>query len=140
MVEMVWFPNASGLGVKDNTGDVPVPCSETVPETVPRIVSTAERKPVGEGVNVTFTVQEPETAMVAPATQFPVPVFAKLLASVPVIVKYGVAKTSAAVPVLVTVMVSGALVVPTFWLGKLTGLGLKLKTGAELPLVVNGCG
>jgi len=114
VVEMVWLPKASGLGVRDNTGEVPVPCSETVPETVPRMFNGAERKPVGAGVNVTLMVQEPETAMVAPLVQVPVPVFAKLLASVPVIVKYGVAKTSGAVPLLVTVMVSGALVVPTF--------------------------
>ena len=78
------------------------------------MVNVAEREPVGEGVNVTMTVQEPETATVAPLVQVPVPVFAKLLASGPVMVKYGVAITCAAVPVLLTVIVSGALVVPTF--------------------------
>ena len=114
VVEMVWLPKASGFGVRDNTGAVPTPVSVSTADTVPRMVNVAERDPVGEGVNVTLTVQEPETATVPPFTHVPVSVFVKLLASGPVIVKYGVAIICAAVPVLLTVMVSGALVVPTF--------------------------
>jgi len=89
------------------------------------MVKVADRAPVAEGVNVSFTVQEPLTGMVPPLTQVPVPAFAKLVGFVPVMVKYGVAKTCDAVPELETVSVTVALVVPTFWLPNATVLGLK---------------
>jgi len=73
----------------------------------------AVRPPVAEGVKVTFTVQDALAATVAPFAQVPVPAFTKFDALPPVIVKYGVAMTCGEELVLETVMVSGALVVPT---------------------------
>jgi hypothetical protein len=79
---------------------------------VPWIFSVAAKAPVVEGVNVNRTVHEPLTAIVPPLTHVPVPELAKLDGLAPVIVKNGVAKTSAAVPVLETVSVVAPLVVP----------------------------
>ena len=72
----------------------------------------AESGPLAEGVKVRMMVQVPEAAMVPPLTQFPPPALAKLVALAPVMVKKGVDSVSVAVPTLVTVIVSGALVVP----------------------------
>ena len=69
---------------------------------------------MADGVNVMLTVQDALGAMVPPFTQVPVPALAKLLALVPVIVKYGVARTWFPVPVFETVIVVAPLVVPTF--------------------------
>ena len=68
--------------------------------------------PIADGVKVKLTVQDALGAIVPELTQVPVPALAKLVEFVPVIVKNGVAKTSEPVPMLVTVMVSGPLVVP----------------------------
>jgi hypothetical protein len=76
------------------------------------MLSVAARAPVVEGVNVKRTVQDPLTAIVPPFTHVPPPALAKLDGLAPVIVKNGVANTSAAVPVLETVNVVAPLVVP----------------------------
>src|SRR5579863_3315066 len=98
--------------------------------------SVALKAPVVDGVNVSLTVQEELAATVPPFTQVPVPVFEKLFALVPVMVKYGVAMTCEDVPVLETVTVTTLLVVPTFWLPKVAGLGARESVGAP----INGCG
>jgi len=58
-----------------------------------------------------MTVQEELAAMVPPLAQVPVNELAKFVPFVPPITKYGVLKTSGAVPVLVTVIVNGGPVV-----------------------------
>jgi len=91
------------------------------------MVSVPLRAPVAEGVKVKFTVHDALGATVPPFTQEPVPVFAKFVELVPVIVKYGVAITCEVVPLFVTVTVIGELVVPTVWFPNATGLGLNPK-------------
>jgi hypothetical protein len=113
-VPVVWFPNAMLVGETEASGATPVPVSESSPFTRPKIFRLADRAPAAVGVNVRFTVQEPLTAMVPPLVQVPVPAFTNSLAFVPVMVKYGFCRTSAAVPVFVMVMVSGELVVLMF--------------------------
>ena len=71
----------------------------------------AVRAPVAEGVKVRMMVQEPPAAIEPPLAQVP-PLRAKFVGLLPVRVKNGVARTSGAVPVLETVIVKGALVVP----------------------------
>jgi hypothetical protein len=56
-------------------------------------------------------VQVPDMAMMPPLAHDPVPALEKFAALVPVIVKYGVPSICADVPLLVTVTVSGELVV-----------------------------
>jgi hypothetical protein len=75
-----------------------------------------------------MTVQEPETAMVAALAQVP-PVLVKSPAFGPVSVKKGVARTSEAVPMFVTVKVIGALVLPCNWFPKEPNPGEKLRAG-----------
>lgn len=75
------------------------------------MVKVALRAPVAEGVKVRMMVQDEDAAIEPAFTQVP-PLRAKFVGLVPVMVKKGVASTSAAVPVLETVIVKGALVVP----------------------------
>src|SRR5258708_7076403 len=85
---------------------------ETDPFTVPKIFSVAASAPVVDGVKTRNAVQEELAGIDAPLAHVPDAVlFAKLEAFVPVIVKYGVARTSAAVPVLLIVMTVAELVV-----------------------------
>jgi len=93
VVLMFWFPNAPGLGEKLKAACVPVPVKLSVALTVPFTVNVAVREPVALGVKVRFIVQELDAAIVPPLAHEPVPVFAKLAEFVPVIVKYGVART-----------------------------------------------
>jgi hypothetical protein len=91
----------------------PVPDRFTDPFTVPCMVKTAVRAPVADGVNVSSTVQVLVGRIVAPFAQVPEPAFAKLVAFVPLITKYGVDRTSFAVPTFWTVTVIGeGLVAP----------------------------
>jgi len=100
----------------DATGPIPVPESATVgavPCALVLTVTVAVRVPRAVGVNVTPTVQ------VAPAASVLVPLGqllarAKSPAAVPLNVI--LLKLSAAVPLLLTVMICAALVVPTTWL------------------------
>ena len=73
-------------------------------------ISEALRLPVADGVNVTLTVQVPLGVTVAPVQVSAL--VAKSLAFVPPIVTVEMVRL--AVPVLVTVSVWAALVVPTF--------------------------
>jgi len=84
--------------------------------------------PVPSGVKVRMTVQEPETAIVPPLAHVP-PDRAKSVPLAPVIVKKGVERTSAPVPMFETVTVNPALVVFCNWFPKAPGLGEKLSTG-----------
>ena len=135
-----WLPKDTGLGEIPMIGETPVPVKESVALTVPLMVRTADMAPVAGGVKVTLTVHDPLAAMLPPLTQVPPPVFEKAEGLAPVIVKYGVDKTSAAVPVFDTVMVVEALVVKTFWLPNAAGLGEKLKIGTAgaTPVPVSG--
>ena len=108
------MPNAMLVGDKSTPDATPVPVRESVPFTVPEIVKVAARDPLADGVKVKSTVQEAAAAIVPPFEQVPVPALAKLAAFVPVKVKYGVLSVSVAVPTLLTVIVSGELVVFTF--------------------------
>ena len=91
---------------------IPVPVIPFEPFTVPRTFTAAASAPVVEGVKVNRIVQDELGAIVAPLAQVPPPALAKLVGLAPVIVKYGVARTSLAVPLFVTVKVVAALVVP----------------------------
>jgi len=91
--------------------------------------NVAVRLPVADGVNVSRIVQE-ELAAIEPALTHVPPLRAKLVGFVPVMVKKGVAKTSAAVPVFDTVTVKGALVLPWSWFPKAAGLGDRPMTGS----------
>ncbi len=102
------------VGESKTPGATPIPVRESDPFTVPEMFNVAARAPLADGVNVKLTVHEKPIAMVPPLVQDPVPALAKLAAFVPVSVKYGVESVSVAVPVLLTVIVSGALVVLTF--------------------------
>jgi hypothetical protein len=101
---------------------VPVPVRESEAFTVPCRFNVAVRAPVAEGVKVRMMVQDALAAMEPALTQVP-PLRAKFVGLVPVMVKKGVARTSAAVPVLETVIVKGPLVVPCNWLPKAPGDG-----------------
>jgi len=114
------------VGLKETTGATPVPVSESLPFTVPRILRVPERAPAADGVKVRLTVHVALGAIVPPFAHVPVPAFAKLLELVPVMVKYGVESVSVAVPVFVTVRVKGPLVVLTFWFPNAPGLGVTL--------------
>jgi hypothetical protein len=109
-----WLPNAILVGPTALPVGNPVPVNVLLPFTVPKIFSMPVSGPVIEGVNVRFTVQDALTAIVAPFAQLPVPGFAKLVALAPVIEKYGVERTSEAVPVFETTIKNGALVEPVF--------------------------
>ena len=89
--------------------EVPVPVKKSDAFTVPRIFSVAASAPVVDGVKTMNAVHEVLAAMDAPLTQLPNPLFAKLEAFAPVIVKYGVASACAAVPVLLIVTTIGKL-------------------------------
>jgi hypothetical protein len=102
------------LGATEARGATPVPVRESTPFADPAIFRIPDRAPAAVGVKVRFTVQELLTAIVPPLAQVPVPAFTNSLAFVPVMVKYGVERISEAVPVFVTVMVSGELVVLMF--------------------------
>ncbi len=95
------------------TGAVPVPVKASVALTVPRMFSVALRLAVAAGVKVKMIVQEPEAAMLPALAHVP-PDRAKSAEFVPVIVKNGVERVSAAVPVFEMVTVSGELVTFTF--------------------------
>lgn len=101
-------------GEREARAAIPVPVKESLPFTVPEIFSVPERAPAADGVKVRFTVHVPLTAIVPPFAQVPVPAFAKFAEFVPVKVKYGVERTSDAVPLFVTVIVRGELVVLIF--------------------------
>ena len=73
--------------------------------------NVALRAPVTEGVNVRMIVQDDDAAIEPPFAQVP-PDRAKFVGFVPVMVKNGVASTSAALPVFDTVIVNPPLVVP----------------------------
>ena len=93
------------------------------------MLSVAVRFPVTEGVKVSFTVQEELAAMLPPLAHVPVFALAKFVALAPLITKYGVARTCGAVPLFVTVIVKGELVVPCVWSPNAPGDGEKERTG-----------
>ena len=107
-----WFPKAPGLGVIVSAACVPVPVILARALTVPKIFRFAERAPAAAGVNVKRIVQEALAAMVPASAHVP-PLRAKSAGFVPVMVKNGVERVSAPVPVFETVTVTGALVPPT---------------------------
>jgi hypothetical protein len=97
--------------------------------------NVALRAPVAEGVKVRMTVQDVDAAIDPALAQVP-PVRTKFVGLVPVMVKNGVARTSEAVPVLETVTVKGALVVPCSWFPKAAGDGDRPITGkVPVPLM-----
>jgi hypothetical protein len=116
------FANARlvGLALSDGPGAVPVPLRATVtaPDTSVLIVSVPLRAPVTVGLNFTVTVQDPPAAMLVPQVL--------VCEKSPVIVTDD---TAAAVePLLETVTVCGALVVPVVCDPKSSAVGL-----AETP-------
>jgi len=86
-VEVVWFPKAILVGLRDTTAAIPVPDRFVVAFTVPKTFNVAVRLPVADGVNVRLIVQEELAATVPPFAHVPVPAFAKFVLFVPVIVK-----------------------------------------------------
>jgi hypothetical protein len=90
--------------------------------------SEALRLPVADGVNFTLTVQVLLDVIVAPVQVSAL--FAKSLAFVPPIVTVQMVRF--AVPVLVTVSVWGALVVPTFWEANVRLAAERLTAGVAL--------
>ncbi len=115
--------------VKELGDRVTDPAEAPVPESgrvsVPMLsgrLTCAVRVPDAEGVNLTLIVHPVEGTVAPTPGQVPVPPNAKSLALVPVIVK--LALTVTVVPLLgVSVDNSTALVVPTVWLGNVSGLG-----------------
>ena len=89
-------------------------------------INEALRSPVAEGVKVTLTVQVPLGVTVAPVQVSAL--VAKSLAFVPPTVT--VERVRLAVPVLVTVAVCAALVVPTFCAPNVRLVGEQLTEGA----------
>ena len=91
-------------------------------------VSEALRAPKADGVKVTLTVQLVPAESVVPQLVVEI---AKSLALVPEIAIFaGVAVARVAVPVFCKVEDWAALVVPVFWLPKVTTVGLQLIVGA----------
>jgi hypothetical protein len=117
----------AGLALSAGPGAVPVPLSatETAPETSVLTVSVPLREPAAAGLNVTVTVQDPPAAMLVPQVL--------VCEKSPVIVTDD---TAAAVePLLETVTVCGALVVPVVCEPKLSAVG-----DAETPTGGGGFG
>ena len=92
-----------------------------------------DRLPVAVGVKVTVTAQLAPAAKLLPQV---LPVNAKSPILVPPIAM--LVKVSVVIPSLVTVMLFGALVVPTFTLPKFTDGGVNLR-GAAVPVMVTNC-
>ena len=119
----IWAVKVREAGDKPTTGSVPVPVSGQVWglfAALSEIVRVPERVPIAVGVKDTLIVQLAPGATLAPQV-FDCeksPLIAMLL------------MVSAAVPVLVSVTVSGALAVLSGWLGKSTGPE-RLTTGAN---------
>lgn len=119
-------------------GAVPVPVRPTICGLVARVSATlraAERVNGSVGENLTEIVQVPFTAMGPPQ----VVVSEKSPGLVPVMLTPLMVKL--AVPLLVTVILVAELVVPTFWLEKVTLAGLKFICPAvPVPLNPTDCG
>jgi hypothetical protein len=115
VVPLVWLPKAREAGASATTGAgaaVAVPLNVTAAFpllALEAIVSVALRAPVAVGANVMVTVQVPAAASGVAVAQ--VPPWVKSPAAVPVSVNP--VKVSGADPLLVTVTVCAALVVPT---------------------------
>ena len=114
VVPKSWPENVKLAGERLAEGTAPVPPKATVcmlPVPLSVIESTAVRLPVAEGVKVTPTVQVALGFTIADEQVSAL--FEKSLAFVPLIVT--LATIRLAVPVLVIVMVLGALLAPTSW-------------------------
>src|SRR5580658_7852574 len=117
------FPKFSDAGASVPVAETPVPLRAivcVVGFALSVMVTEGVAVPLANGVNVTVTVQLAPTARLVPHV-FVTP---NHVASVPVIVIE--VKVSVAVPVFVIVEVCGALLVFTFWLPKLSEVGLEL--------------
>jgi hypothetical protein len=120
------------------TGELfPVPLSATVcglPVALSAMLSVATSSPVAAGVKVTPIVQLALAAKVPVGLHAFVPLAsAKLLLLVPVIEK--LVKVTEPVPVLATVTLCAALVVPTVWLAKVKDAGEIVIVPACAPTV-----
>ena len=122
---------------------VPVPPSATdcgLSDALSVKVKLALRAPFAPGVKVTLMVQElPAASVLLPLGQ--VFVCAKSDAFVPLMVILLI--LNGVVPLLVSVTACAALADPTFWLPKLTLVGLRLTAGAvaaPVPLRATDCG
>jgi hypothetical protein len=111
VVPRVWLPKFRLLAVRLTAGVPPVPVRFTVwglPARLSAMLTAAVRVPVAVGVNVTLIVQLPPTA----SEPLHVVVSAKSPTLAPIRLMRVIVKL--AVPVLVTVTLCTALVVPTF--------------------------
>src|SRR5579863_571185 len=130
VVPCAWLPNCTGAGASPIV-PVPVPLSVSacgLPGALSVTLICAVRAPVAPGVKVTLMTHEPVLATnTKPATQVVVPpTMAKSLALAPVNVTGVPAPNVAApLPVLDTVIVTGAPVVPCAWLPNGTGEGAR---------------
>src|SRR5438067_10920189 len=135
MALRIWRSDASPSGLRLTPGaggGAPVPPRETVAVPLGALLPierTALRGPVAAGVKVTLIVWLLFGAIVPPPPD---------AANSPAGLTETLLMTSGAVPVLVTVRLWAALVVPTVWLLKLRLGGLTLMAGAgggvPLPL------
>jgi hypothetical protein len=127
------------VGDRLTAGAVPVPVSVTFcgdPVALSAIFSVAVRVPVAAGLKLTVIVQNPLAATLAPQ----VLVSEKAVALVPLRVIAEALSVSGAVPVLVSVTGSVA-VVPSGVPGKVSVVGARLTAGAvPVPLSATCCG
>ena len=123
-VAFLWM--LGGVAVKVHTGwlgDWPVPVKPTacgLPVALLVTMMPPERRPTAVGVKVTLSVQEPAAATDAPQLW--------LSAKSPLAVM--LAMVSAALPVLLSVTVCAALVLPTLRVAKLSKVALRVTAGA----------
>ena len=127
-----WLPKLRLVGLRVTVGaaTTPVPVSGIfcgLSLALSAMLIVALRAPLAEGENVTLMAQEPLAAnvlgLVGQVFVWPKSAAFAPFTAIPVMV-------SGAAPVLVSVTVWEALVVPTFWLPKLTLDGDRLTTGA----------
>jgi len=129
-----WLPKGRIVGDSETTGVVPVPVSETVwglPGALSVSVRLPERLPAAVGVNVTFMTQLPLAATGVLVLQV-VPLAATAKSPVTAML----VKLKGAAPVLFTVTVLGALVVPSGWFPKGRFVG-DSETAGVVPVPVS---
>lgn len=118
---------------------MPVPVRGAVcgePEALSEMLTEEEREPAAVGLNVTIIEHELLGVTVVPFVQVLAIETAKSPVLPPVVVAL-LDKTRFAVPVLVSVMVCGKLVVPVVWLAKARLVGASVTVGSNPPLMVN---
>src|SRR5579864_6454795 len=146
VVPSVWLPKGTGLGATATLASTPVPLRVVccgLAGASSATLTVAVRAPAAPGVKVTLMTHDPPLAVNTKlATQVVPAVMAKSALFAPVMVT-GVpaVRVEFNVPELVTVRLDTALVVPSVWLPKGTGLGATATLASTpVPLRVVCCG